>query len=48
MLTDDRRGLMNFQIQNFQVYNKSLKDLSLRKQLILFPEAELFPPGPVI
>ena len=48
MLTDDRRGLMNFQIQNFQLYNKSLKDRSLRGQLIFFPEAELFPPGPVI
>ena len=29
--------LMNFQLQTFQLYNKSLKDWSLRKQLILFP-----------
>ena len=28
---------MNFQVQNFQLYNKSLKDWSLGKQLILFP-----------
>ena len=32
-----QRGLMNFQVQNFQLYNKSLKDWSLGKQLILFP-----------
>ena len=30
-------GLMNFKLQNFQLYNKSLKDWSLGKQLILFP-----------
>ena len=30
-------GLMNFQVQNFRLYNKSLKDWSLGKQLILFP-----------
>ena len=29
--------LMNFQLQTFQLYNKSLKDWSLGKQLILFP-----------
>ena len=28
---------MNFQLQTFQLYNKSLKDWSLGKQLILFP-----------
>ena len=33
-----QRGLMNFQLQNFQLYNKSwLNDWSLGKQLILFP-----------
>ena len=35
MLTADsplQRGLMNFQLQNFQLYNKSLKDWSLGKQ----------------
>ena len=31
-----RRGLMNFQLQNFQLYSKSLKDWSFGKQLILF------------
>ena len=35
-------GLMNFQPQNFQLYNKSLKDWSFEKQSILFPS------GPVI
>ena len=30
-------GLMNFQGQNLQLYNKSLTDWSLGKQLILFP-----------
>ena len=29
-------GLMNFKLQNFRLYNKSLKDWSLGKQLILF------------
>ena len=29
---------MNFQLQNFQLYNKSLKDWSVGRQLILFPE----------
>ena len=29
--------LMNFQLENFQLYDKSLKDWSLGKQLILFP-----------
>ena len=33
---------MNFQPQNFQLYNKSLKDWSFEKQSILFPS------GPVI
>ena len=38
----DRRPLflrdsMNFLLQKFQLYNKSLKDRSLGKQLILFP-----------
>ena len=33
---------MNFQPQNFQLYNKSLRDWSFGKQSILFP------PGPVI
>ena len=32
-----QRGLMNFQLQKFQLYNKLLKDCSLGKQLILFP-----------
>ena len=32
-----QRGLMNFQLQNFQLYYISLKDWSLWKQLILFP-----------
>ena len=32
------RGLMNFQLQIFQLYNKSLKDWSVERQLILFPE----------
>ena len=32
-----QRGLMNFQLPNFQLYNKSLKDWSLGKQLIVFP-----------
>ena len=31
-----QRGLMNFQLQNFQLYYTSLKDWSLWKQLILF------------
>ena len=30
------RDLMNFQLQNFQLYNKSLKDWFLGKQLTLF------------
>ena len=29
---------MTFQLQNFQLYNKSLKDWSPGKQLTLFPE----------
>ena len=33
----DDRGLVNFQLQNFQLFNKSLKDWSFGKQLILFP-----------
>ena len=44
MLTDDRRysltlqlGLMNLHLQNFQLYNKSLKDWFLGRQIILFP-----------
>ena len=32
-----QRGLMNFQLQIFQLYNKSLKDWSLGKQWMLFP-----------
>ena len=32
-----QRGVMNFQLENFQLYDKSLKDWSLGKQLILFP-----------
>ena len=32
-----QRGLMNFQLSNFPLYNKSLEDLPLGKQLILFP-----------
>ena len=31
-----QHGLINFQYQNFQLYDKSLKDWSLRKQLIFF------------
>ena len=31
-----QRGLMNFQLQNFQRYNKLLKDWFRGKQLILF------------
>ena len=31
-------GLMTFQLQNFQLYNKSPKDWFPRKQLTLFPE----------
>ena len=37
-----QQGLMSFQLQFFQLYNKSLKDWSFGKQLVLFP------PGPVI
>ena len=37
-----QRGLMNFRLQFFQLYNKSLKDWSVGKQLVLFPS------GPVI
>ena len=37
-----QRGLMNFQRQFFQLYDKSLKDWSVGKQLVLFPS------GPVI
>ena len=29
---------MTFQLQNFQLYNKSLKDWFLGKQLTLFPK----------
>ena len=32
-----QRGLMYFQLQNFQLYNKSLKVWPIGKQLILFP-----------
>ena len=32
-----QRGLMNFQLENFQLYDKSLKDWSLGKHLFLFP-----------
>ena len=32
-----QRGLMNFQLQNFPLNNKSLKDWSLGKQFVLFP-----------
>ena len=43
-----QRGLINFQL-----YNKTLQDWSLGKQLILFPladsrETKLFPTGPVM
>ena len=51
-----QQGLMNIQPQNFQLYNKSLKDWSLRKQFILSPsnfkilgkQNKLCPEGPVI
>ena len=33
-----QQGLMNFKPWNFQLYNKSLKDWSLGKPLMLFPE----------
>ena len=32
------QGLMNFQLQNFQLYNKLLKDWSVGRGLILIPE----------
>ena len=32
-----QRGLMNFLLQNLQLYNKSFQDKSLGKQLALFP-----------
>ena len=35
LLTEDRR--QQWGLMNFQLYNKSLKDWSLWKQLILFP-----------
>ena len=39
-----QQGLMNFQLQNFQLFNKSHKDWSLWKQSILFPqESHCFP-----
>ena len=33
-----QQGLINFKPWNFQLYNKSLKDWSLGKQLMLFPK----------
>ena len=38
-----QRGLMNFELQNFQLYNKSLKDWSLGKQSICSPRISMFP-----
>ena len=44
----DRRPLLQRGVMNFQLYNKLLTDWSQGKQLILFPEAGLFPSELVI
>ena len=38
-----QRGLMNFQLQNVQLYNKSPTDWSRGKELVLFPRISMFP-----
>ena len=37
LMTTVAASLMNFQVQNFQLYNKSLKDWCQGKKLIFFP-----------
>ena len=43
LMTTVAASLMNFQVQNFQLYNKSLKDWCPGKQLIFFPLNSMFP-----